>query len=356
MATLTQLRQSLDAVGQAYHVLPLQNGSVALITQRGARVLGLFPAPEAENLLWTNPALLAIDQLRGFLANGAWNLGGDRFWIAPELQYNVQDRFRFGETYTLPPAVDPGAYSMAVQGEIVTFRQHMALTAYNYASGTAQLEIERTIRPARNPLQDLRAAADLMAGVRYGGYEQAVRLAEIGQSGLQTEVWNLAQLPAGGHLFVGCTPHLDGVDYTGEVPAEAHTVRGNHIRIAITAQTRFKVGYKAASMTGRMAYFRAHPDGSASLLVRDFFNNPSAPYGEEPPEQPGHKGHSVHVYNDDGHLGNGGPSFGEMECNGQPIGGETGRSERHDTFSLWAYAGAPEAIRRILATLMGIVD
>jgi len=185
MATLAQLRQAFDAAGQFYHVLPLHDGAAALVTQRGARVLGLFPAPDAENLFWTNPTLLDAERFRGFLAAGDWNLGGDRFWIAPELHYNVRDRFRFNEKYALPPAVDPGQYSMTVQGETVTFQQHLTLTAYNQASGTVQLEIERTLCPTRNPLHTLRAAADLMAGVRYSGYEQTVRHGADGNFGLR---------------------------------------------------------------------------------------------------------------------------------------------------------------------------
>jgi hypothetical protein len=185
MATLAQLRQAFDAAGQFYHVLPLHDGAAALVTQRGARVLGLFPAPDAENLFWTNPTLLDAERFRGFLAAGDWNLGGDRFWIAPELHYNVRDRFRFNEKYALPPAVDPGQYSMTVQSETVTFRQHLTLTAYNQAGGTIQLEIERTLCPTRNPLHTLRAAADLMAGVRYSGYEQTVRHGADGNFGLR---------------------------------------------------------------------------------------------------------------------------------------------------------------------------
>ena len=45
--------------------------------------------------------------------------------------------------------------------------------------------------------------------------------------------------------------------------------------------------------------------------------------------------------------------FGEMECQGQAIGGALGRTEGTDQFLLWFYVGAPAKIDAIFATLIG---
>ena len=100
----------------------------------------------------------------------------------------------------------------------------------------------------------------------------------------------------------------------------------------------------------RLAYFNHLDDGLAYLIVRDFFNNPSAAYIEEPAHLPGCRGHSVHVYNDDGKLG----GFGEVECNGQTIGGVTGRSASTDQLALWLYVGTANKVREIALHLLGI--
>ncbi|NJN98830.1 MAG: hypothetical protein HC875_34425 [Anaerolineales bacterium] len=84
--------------------------------------------------------------------------------------------------------------------------------------------------------------------------------------------------------------------------------------------------------------------------MRNFFNNPAAPYVEERAPWPGQRGHSVHIYNDDGGLG----GFGELECNGQTIGGDTGRSSSADQFVLWLYVGAADKVKNLIPHLLGI--
>lgn len=339
MTTLQHFQQILEAAGEAYHILALQQGMSALITQRGARVLGVFPTPDAPNLFWTNPAAWGSpDHLRQFTAAGHWNLGGERCWIAPEIQYNVPDRRDFWGTITVPPAIDPGHYSLSATADGICWEQAITLTAYNLASGEKQLHVRRTIQPITNPLPEI-------AGVQYAGYEQVATLTEQNQTPILSEIWNLVQLNAGGTLFIPCIGEVAASDYFGHAPAALWQATDQQLRIAITGQQRFKVGYKSICMTGRMGYWHQLPDGQAYLLVRNFFNNPASLYAEEPPDSPGEKGHSVHVYNDD----SGG--FGEMECSGQTIG--NGRSTSTDSFSLWIYVGDPAGIAQAAAQLLG---
>jgi hypothetical protein len=56
------------------------------------------------------------------------------------------------------------------------------------------------------------------------------------------------------------------------------------------------------------------------------------------------------VYNDDGQGG----GFGEMECNGQTIGGATGRSSSTDQMVLWLYVGAAEKVNKLVPHLIGV--
>ena len=139
MATLKQLAHVFSSVGERIAVLPLQNGMAALLTQRGARVLGLFTSPDSENLLWTHSATSEAVQLQAFIGAGNWNLGGERCWIAPELQYNVRDRGDFWGTLTVPEMIDPGKYSFNATEHSVRWEQEMRLQAYNRFSPLARL-------------------------------------------------------------------------------------------------------------------------------------------------------------------------------------------------------------------------
>jgi hypothetical protein len=165
-----------------------------------------------------------------------------------------------------------------------------------------------------------------------------------------SEAWSLVQLNPGGELLIPASPRLELTDYFQPVDEGLQTVYPNHVRLKITGDRQYKVGYKAAHVYGRLAYFNKIDDDQAYLIVRNFFNNPSAPYAEEPPLIPGRRGHSIHVYNDDGKSG----GFGEMECNAQTIGGATDRSSSTDQMILWLYAGAAEKVKKLVPHLIGV--
>ena len=353
MTTLHQLRETLESAGEAHHVLPLDDGMSVVLTRRGARVLGLFPGAGADNLFWTNAALTSAERLQAFVAAGNWNLGGERCWIAPEIQYNVRDRRDFWGTLNVPAAVDPGDYRFEVAGSAVRFSQTITLEAFNTARGVAELEITRTIHPISNPLAPLQDSFSLMDGVRYGGYAQETTLTNLGDESICSEIWNLIQLNAGGQMIILSTPDVEASDYCGEVPPEARVVADNHVRLHMTGASQYKVGYKAATLLGRLAYWNRLADSQEYLFVRQFNNDASNVYAEEPPDLPGVQGHSVHVYNDGGEFG-GDVRFGELECSGRTVGGQSGRSTAQDTFSLWAYVGSHAQISRIARVLLGV--
>lgn len=333
-----------------YGVLALQNDVSIAISQRGGRIFGPFLSPDDEGIFWINRAFAHPDSFREFLSSGSWNLGGSRIWIAPEIQYGIRDRSDFWGSVFWPPQVDPGNYVLE-QPRPGQYRlsQDITLEAYNLAWGRKELHLERVIRRAEDPLRNLSAYQDLTAGVLFAGYEHIVSLSESTQDDIMSEAWNLVQLNPGGVLIIPASPCLEFVDYYAPV-GDLQAIYANHVRLQLTGRQQYKVGYKAAHLFGRMGYFNHLDDGRAYLVLRNFFNNPSVPYAEEPDHTPGCRGHSVHVYNDGGQFG----GFAEMECNLQTIGGETGRSASTDQLLLWLYVSAEEKVKTIALHLLGI--
>jgi hypothetical protein len=353
--TQRQITSRLEEHGFEYSILELQNGVSIVVSKYGGRIFGPFlpPAvvPGGESLFWTNNAFAQADSFQDFLESGDWNLGGERIWIAPEIQYNVHDRTDYWNTYNLPGQVDPGRYSMdQVRSGQWQLAQDMTLEAYNLGSGTKELHLGRLIHQVADPLRYLNNYQELMDGVIFAGYEQVLSISESKRDDLKTEVWNLLQLNAGGLLFIPATRRLSYTDHYKPIDDSHQTVYPDHVRLRITGDRQYKVGYKAAHVFGRIGYYNQVDDGPAYLIVRNFFNNPSMPYAEEPADIPGACGHSIHVYNDDGNLG----GFGEMECNCQTIGGETNRSSSTDQVVLWIYTGAPGPLKEIGLHLLGI--
>jgi hypothetical protein len=344
----------LEEHSLAHTTLELQNDVSVIVSQHGGRILGPFlphyEADESHSIFWTSGVFGDADAFRTFLASGDWNLGGERIWIAPEIQYNVRDRTDFWGTIDWPQQVDPGNYELEQQAEDrCRLSQDMALEAYNIGSGQKRLHLARLICPADDPLRSLRNHEDLLDGVLFAGYEHVVSLSESELTNAVSEAWSLVQLNPGGILVIPASPRVAFVDYY-EPAGALQSVHADHVRLQITGRHQYKLGYKAAHVFGRMGYFNYLNDGRAYLIVRSFYNNPSRPYAEEPAHLPGWNGYSIHVYNDDGNAG----GFGEMECNCQTIGGSTGRSASTDQLMLWLYVGASARIEEIASHLLGV--
>jgi hypothetical protein len=347
--TFEQTTSRLEERSQHHEVLQVGEHARVVVTRRGGRILGPFFDGQ-DSVLWMNEAWRTSESFSAFLESGEWNLGGERVWIAPEIQYHVGDRSDFWNTLSLPPAVDPGAYTLQrVSQKVLSLRLDVMLEAHNLGEGRKALSLERSIRPIADPLGSADGAGELSEGIEYGGYEQTVTLLEVNDDGLVAESWVIDQLRAGGVLLIPTFSQAPHTDYFEPLDGTLSERAPRGVRLRITGDRRYKAGFRSFALTGRMGYLREE-GGDSVLLVRNFPNDPSTLYSEEPPQAPGRNGHSVHVYNDGGMFG----GFGEMECNGRTIGGATGRSAATDAFQLWVYRGRREQLEAVAHMLLGM--
>lgn len=345
-----QIIKRLEENGIPFVEVPLQNGVTILISQLGGRTYGPFLGPESESLFWL-PSVFTDKRDFASHVETEWNLGGERFWIGPEIQYMVKDRKDYFGTISVPRAIDPGNWHLEDVGAgRWRLYQDLTLEAYNLASGFKDLHVEIICTSAANPLRHLGWQAELMAGVTYAGYEQTVSLSESTRDEILSAVWNLVMLNPGGALYIPCTPAAKATCYKGDLDERVLESRPHHARLKITGDQMYKAGFKAAHTFGRMGYLNPGNGSQAYLLVRSFSTHPSSEYPEEPPHMPGVRGDVIHVYNDDGGFGD----MGEMECNCQTIGGDTGRSEITDTLALYLFAGPLERLQAILYEMLGV--
>ncbi len=331
-----------------FFVLPLQAEARIVVAQRGGRIFGPFLNARADSLTWMNDCFVDSAAFQRFLESGDWNLGGERLWIAPEWQYNIGDPDDIFGSYDLPAAVDPGHYALIPQGNSsCILRQTISLNARILHSGTKSLNIQRWIRPSANPLYSLAECDALMQGVRFAGYEHRVRLEEFAQDEIMSEAWIVTQVYPGGEVLIPTYGSAEFADYY-EAAGDLQRIQAREVRLKITGDQRYKLGYAAACLSGRFGYLADLPDQLTMLLVRDFPNNPALPYVEGQPPSVG--GHSLHIFNDDGGFG----GYGELECQGQPIGGLSGYSQAEDNFTLWCFVGQSAHISPIAQKLLGI--
>ncbi len=332
-----QLLDVLEATGEPYAPFPLSNGFSLIVAQRGGRVFGPF-WNEGESLTWINPALATTESFDAFRRAGQWNLGGERLWIAPEIQYNIRNRADFWGSHHVPPQMDPGQYTLEPGANQIVLKAEMRLPAYNLNSGTANLWLDREVRPGALPI-----LTDLPTNVSATSYEQRIALEEYYPSAPISQSWLLTQLNPGGQLIIPCEAGAEGIRYFGDPTSDALKPQSGAFRINLTGQRQYKMGYLAEAMKGRMGYLNTLPDGQAYFLFREYLIHPQDRYAEEVPDQPSINGLVVHIYNDGGQFG----ANGEMEVSGPAIGGATGIRNNVDTFRMEVYRGSLPAIQSI---------
>jgi hypothetical protein len=334
-----------------YKIISWPNGLKMVITQRGGRLFGPFLDQKSPSLFWMNKSFSDQDAFQQFLKSGDWNLGGDRVWIAPEIQYSILDRTDFSGTLYLQQSIDPGNYQLESHGsDGWHLSQEFSLEARVLAHGSKDLRIDRYVKPVDDPLRNLSIYSELVHDILFAGYEQIVSLEEKSKDDIVSEVWSLIQVNPGGMMLIPASPCVEYTDYLNPVDDSIIQIYRNYASLKICGVRQYKLGFKAPHVYGRLGYLNSIDHERSYLIVRNFYNNPSSYYSEEVDRLPGNHGHSIHIYNDDGGLG----GFGELECNGQTIGGITGKSTAAEQLLLWIYIGETEKIERIALHLLGI--
>jgi len=325
-------------------------GAHVVVSSWGGRVYGpFFDGGAPAN--WLPPEFGDVGALRALVASGAWNVGGDRVWVGPEIAYMIADRDDYWGSYTMPPSLDPGEHELDLVDGVAELRRTATLHAHTPPEGAATADLRLRVSAAAHPLRHLRLRADdrrRVDTVDYAGYRTEVRLRFTSEGRQEAESWLLDQVPGGGTAFVAATPGVQVTDYYEPVGELLTEVVGG-VAVALPGDARFKIGVAAPQVTGRVAHVRALPDGRALAFVRSSPVDPSAEYSEEPDPSPGVRGDALHLYDDDGGLG----GFAEVEARGTPVVGPAPEAVT-DTFASWWFRGAPDDVARVVEMLVGV--
>jgi len=345
---MKEILDVFEYCGMKYEVLTVGEGWQAVVTEHGGHVFGPFSKECPEGIFWIPETIKDRESYKRLIDQKIWNIGGDRMWIAPEIQFNIKDRSRFRETLEQPKTMDPGSYKMTREGESVHLEMELDLTSYNTVEGSMHAALHRMIHKAENPLRRLPDYEELMKGLSYCGIEELIDLNVSSDEAVFAENWNLLQIRPKGTLFIPMYEPMRGTDHY-EPAGDHEIVAENGICLRITGDSRYKIAYRSAVLTGRFGYLADSDTDSSVLIVICYPNNPSAAYSEEPPLIPGDTGYSIHVYNDDGNSG----GFAEMECNMPAIGNPTGMYHAADRLTKWIFTGKTEQLRRAAKLLLG---
>lgn len=329
-----------------YEILSLEGNAQIVVTQYGGRVLGPF-SEDGSSFSWLSSVFRDSRAFRDFIDARAWNLGGDRFWVAPEHPLFVKDRSAFNETYAAPAALDPGNYRLSRQGDGVRLEQTVHTALYQSVLDAVDFGIDWQITPARNPLVWLPENA--RPNVRFCGYEHAFTLEGLsGMDELNLEPWNLLQTHPGGKIIIPFTGAFSFVDYYEPV-ADNLIVHDRFVELTADGHTRYKTAFYALNTLGRAVYINRNEQGGY-LIYKQYYNDVSNPYCCDPADRPGQSGCSLYVYNDNGSNG----AYAEFENSGLTIGKGTERVRTTTSVSHLFFAGDKPELEKLLWTLLGV--
>lgn len=345
--TFAQAVRMLDSQKLAYELLDLGNGWRAILTQYSGRLLGPFKGEDGESVLWVNAAMKDEAAFKAFVDGRQLHLGGERFWINPELRFYCDAPELFDATYTVQDGVDPGNYAIASREGWVTLDQQVVVKALDTRE-EKRFTVGIRYRAANNPLAFVKSLRDI--DVDYCGYTQEIDLKDDSMDiPIPLEPWTLTQVnPEGGRVVTPYLGEFDFVDYYDPVK-EMQRVKPGYAECDTNGCHKYKVAYRSAGTFGRMAFVKPVGEGW-HLMVRNYYNDPSVPYVSEPWGDLGNRGCSTFYYNDD--LSNGG--FAEFENGGVTIGPGTGRDHSTSVSSTWFFFGGQADIGRIMHSLLGI--
>lgn len=348
---LQDLIATLKAVGKSTELYQTDDGTRVLILPYGGRILGVFAPGSDENFLWTNSVLNSVESARAYYASDDWqNSGGDRTWLAPELDFFFP---KFPDIdiagYWQPRGLDPGNYALTRTDQEVKLTSRLNIDAFR-SRKRVELEITKSIAAAPNPLRyDAQARS---GAVEYAGHTllTSLKILNAGPDAVPlVGLWSLTQMPHQGELFVPTYSKTEPRVYFGlvDTPADEVAVNDRLVRFKMRAAGEHKIGIRAAVTTGRIGYIYPTENRHA-LVVRNFSVNPSGEYADVPWTEPEDRGYSTQACSVNSRWG----MFSEMEYHVPAIGGSTGLRHVEDRSQLWAFRGSREDIIKIARALL----
>lgn len=304
-----------------------------LVSERGARVMGIFPGGST-NILWVNP------RLREVLERGEWNMGGLRIWLSPERNFFYERPEAF-EGWFCPPTIDPGSYKFT-------------------GSSRSQAELEGRVS-AVDRLQDMELEATIRREVKLVDEDRIlIRESLLAKYPGPINLWALAQVNPGPHgtVIVPVRPGAEPVHYFGPIPQDRLVVRDNHVAFKIDGLRVCKLGVRPedsqSAGAGVIAYVSEIGGDSWSLLVMRTWDAPrSQDECLDPPKaDPAGPRGSVQSYNSGPEAGP--ERFGEAELHFRPAVGVSGYKVSTVEYEVLFAAGPRKTVLDRLAASTGV--
>ena len=353
--TRDTIKSRFDENNLKYAEISLDDGNTMFVTEHGGRAIGPFDPVTGECLMWLSAAFNSAELFKERMEQKRMSFGGERLWIAPELNFYTTERMKFDETYHSQPEIDPGSYSLLNTANGVYLKMFVDAKTYEMPFDSKQFSVERKIVSIDNPFRFMPNINSLMEGVSHAGYRQEIIMEDMSpEKPMYLEPWLVMQVNPYGEVIIPYLGTFTYDDYYEPIAGcDIQSLHNGYALLKGTGDRKFKVGYKASNTTGRSGYLTQLDEERYLLIVKSFYNDPSTPYCMEGWQVPGVRGCSLYIYNDDGaRAGAGG--FVEFEHCGLTIGLDSGREKSSSETCHHFFIGSKESLVKIMYELLGI--
>jgi hypothetical protein len=380
-----QLLEILDKNEIAVWQRDLPGGGTVVVSQYGARILGLFPccAGSSRSSLWVNPHLAGILSGKALDwdndGDGAGGIGGDRLWVSPEQNFYYHKPAAF-EDWFAQSQMDPGSYRIVETGaQGIRLRNSFDLEDILRGVVFHDVKAERFFTALENPLLGWDDPKVDGKELGYAGLEVTDQIEVPGEKDAEPLLcpWNLTQVPmpsqgGSGTVVVPTGRRATPIGYFGDIPPDRIRVHSDHAIFRIDGQRVTKLGILAEDLPmdrpAQIAYLRPvitrnlighseENDSSAlkwSLIVRESSDvaRDSAEALDPAAANPNGPRGVLQSYNSGG---NDKIQFGEIEMQFKPLVRDTdGVWRRVARSRVMAWFGDHEEILRVASRVLGV--
>ena len=254
--------------GRSLVVLDLPTGGKVAVLPQGGRIIGLW-SKTGENHLWTHPGLGDPLSAASFFTQKGWpNSGGDRCWLAPEIDLFFPPG-KIGDPgfYAVPATLDPGDYQVTQGANAISMQQSVGLSA-------GGLPVTARITRCCTGVSDPYARNDLT----FAGYALKTELCLTGPEPVRLGLWQLLQLPAPGTMLLASKGQAKIWEVFGDFRADTIRNTAQGLQWDMNSGATRKIAVLASQTGSRCGHLRQDKHGDWHLVVREFSVDPSGDY------------------------------------------------------------------------------
>lgn len=342
----------LQSAGSRYKEIEGFHGGTIVVLERGSRVLAMIPSCSNENAFWSNPDALL---------NNTWNVGGDRTWVSPELEYFVNT----SGSYDIPSQLDPGSWKFTREKHtLVVTTEQTTILQNRSTSDLIQLDFQKQVKAIPNPFHmNTSTHYDEIVRAGYIGYEVKTQMtvSPTNQPKRRTHhkatsanpeycnLWSLMQVPQLGTALIPTRGQNQPYIMFGQREQINMKEHSHGVNLRYGGLHSYKLSFNALQSTGRFGYIRRLNDQESGLIIRQFQVDPSGIYPDYAENHKNTFGSCMQFFFDGGHMG----GFGELEYHTPAVRIDI-PSVSYDTSQVYYFVAKTELIHTIAHDMLGI--